>query len=880
MKDDIGEITPKIRLDYCEVLMDLSEERYYKPVYDWHADRGLIYGCDNLGRGKDPAAYIDYFRAMSWFTAPGNDAPARGSSFLETKVSSSITHLYQRPRTWLEAFHSMGWGSSGAWLTRQIDHHFVAGGNLVCMHGLYYSTHGGWWEWAPPDFHFRMPYWAHMKQWLTYTERMSYILSQGSHVCDIAVLYPTEPEQAYPDSNPNKTFSTALNLSNSGFDYDFIDFRSLRKATVTGKSLKIADEQYKIVVLADMKAIHYSSLQKILEFYRSGGIVLATGELPKASSRKGENDPEVEQILQEIFGISGNDKGSSRNTNQKGGIGWDIPGALENYIPDLITPDFLPETREGKVLHRRIGEKDVYMVTDVDKDTKCFFSAKGKVELWDANDGSVQSCPILQQTDEGTWLRMRKEKNNSYLVVFSPGEPVIEKTESHSSSLSYQIQVDGEWEVELLPTLDNKWGDYRLPASDGLIGAEARSFKYAPAVSDNPAWTLNDFDASAWEEAIYGYGLQAETKADDTGWEPVSFSWQYGVWDNPGAQGWHGLKGKTDDRFFILDKGENQQFRTYVYAPEKGLYRIETVGVSPDHIHIDGKEAKETISLSEGWHPLEVAYSASEKHSFRMQTGGTVDFRKRGFVVLYPADVPLPEKNGPYSNIVSSRWEGSGQLLFDPYAGKYDRWNFRFETVPGLEEMFLTVYGDNLRVWFDGKEIGQTNIQTLQNEDNWTKYRITLPEKKDRVGTAAFSVRPEKGYQGAGIIKEPVQLKTSTGSLKAGDWATEGSLRFYSGGMYYRMKCKLPQNEKDKKVLLDLGDVIATCEVKINDKSAGILISPPYQLDITPYLQEGENSVEILVYSTLSNHYQAIPTPYRGEPKAGLIGPVNILFFK
>jgi len=103
-----------VRLDYCEVLMDLSEERYYKPIYDWHAERGLLYGADNLSRGKDPTAYIDYFRANSWYTAPGNDAPARGSSFIETKVSSSITHLYQRPRTWLEAFHSMGCGQLGS----------------------------------------------------------------------------------------------------------------------------------------------------------------------------------------------------------------------------------------------------------------------------------------------------------------------------------------------------------------------------------------------------------------------------------------------------------------------------------------------------------------------------------------------------------------------------------------------------------------------------------------------------------------------------------------------------------------------------------------------------------------------------------------------
>jgi hypothetical protein len=86
---DIGPITPKVRLDFYDVMVSLAEERYFKPVFQWHADRGLIYGCDNNGRGLDPLAYGDYFRATSWFTAPGNDAPGRGLSFIRPLVSAT-----------------------------------------------------------------------------------------------------------------------------------------------------------------------------------------------------------------------------------------------------------------------------------------------------------------------------------------------------------------------------------------------------------------------------------------------------------------------------------------------------------------------------------------------------------------------------------------------------------------------------------------------------------------------------------------------------------------------------------------------------------------------------------------------------------------------
>ena len=336
--ENIGDITPKIRLDYAEVVTHLSEERYFKPIFDWHNERGLIYGCDNNGRGLEPLQYLDYFRMISWFTAPGNDAPAKGSSFRQTKVSSSITHLYQRPRTWLEAFHSMGWDSNGEWLTSQLEHHMIAGGNLLCLHGLYYSTHGGWWEWAPPCFHFRMPYWPHMKKWLKYAERLSFLLSQGVHVCDIAVLYPTESMQAYPDANPDVMWNVTDQLSEVGLDYDYIDFHSLQKAEIENGSLSVSGEKYKVLILPDTKALHHETLLKIFEFYQRGGIVIATGSLPKATSKSGENNADVERILNEIFKSSTKSgKGMFEEDNKK----------IPELISRLIVPDFKVSTEKG-----------------------------------------------------------------------------------------------------------------------------------------------------------------------------------------------------------------------------------------------------------------------------------------------------------------------------------------------------------------------------------------------------------------------------------------------------------------------------------------------------------------------------------------------------
>ena len=468
LADNIGDITPKIRLDYAEVLTQLSEERYFKPIFDWHADRGLIYGCDNNGRGLEPMEYVDYFRTMSWFTAPGNDAPARGSSFRQTKVSSSISHLYERQRTWLEAFHSMGWDSNGEWLTKQLDHHMVAGGNLLCLHGLYYSTHGGWWEWAPPCFHFRMPYWPHMKTWLRYAERLSFVLSQGVHVCDIAVVYPTESMHAYKDANADIMWKLTDELSLNGLDYDFIDYQSIQNAEIIDRELTVAGERYKILILADIKALHHETLLKIREFHQKGGIVLAAGSLPEATTKTGANDPEVKTILQEIF----------YSESQKNGVFEKDYKKLLSLIPTIITPDFSVNTHKGRVLHRRIADHDVYMITDVTTNSELFFRTTGKVECWLAKNGKIVPQPVLEQTTKGTKIRFRGETGTSLLLVFSPGTPVFETADTEQWTRIKVIPMIGLWDIDILPAMQNKWGDFRLPATDDYIGVEAREFTY------------------------------------------------------------------------------------------------------------------------------------------------------------------------------------------------------------------------------------------------------------------------------------------------------------------------------------------------------------------------------------------------------------------
>ncbi|NQT87018.1 hypothetical protein HQ560_09655 [bacterium] len=136
---------------------------------------------------------------------------------------------------------------------------------------------------------------------------------------------------------------------------------------------------------------------------------------------------------------------------------------------------------------------------------------------------------------------------------------------------------------------------------------------------------------------------------------------------------------------------------------------------------------------------------------------------------------------------------------------------------------------------------------------------------------------PQIGSSGGAAIPEPVVVETDgKGSIALGDWSRMGILHNYSGGVRYRTTFTLTEDEAKAKATLDLGRVIATTEVHLNGKKAGVRVAPPWRFDLADLLKPGDNRLDVLVYSTLANHYQTIPSRYRGNPEAGLFGPVSL----
>ncbi|MBI5686604.1 MAG: hypothetical protein HZC54_16165 [Verrucomicrobia bacterium] len=895
---DMGPVTPKARMDFADVRMALMEERYFQPVYRWHASRGLIFACDSGGRGLRPDEFGDYFRATRWYSAPGHDTPGGRADLIKGKVSSSIASLYRRPRVWLEGYHSLGWGATPERLMQATRENFLYGCTLLNLHGLYYTTHGSFWEWAPPCYHFRMPYWEHMGVFLKYFDRLSYLLSQGTFVCDVAVVYPVAPFEAGLDGKKatQVAFDTARALMAAGVNFEFVDADSLARAKVRAGRLEVADSSYRALIFPAMEAVRWPSLEKAGVFAKAGGLVLGVGTLPFASDRAGRDDKELDAVVAATF--------AAKNRL-----------ATPADVPAVILGAFTPDTRTDKPvrsLHRKIGPRHVYMVMDAPKNSTVEFRAKGRVELWDPWTGATRPLRALGETVTGTKVEMPLEDYEAQIVVFSPGEPLLADEskiqsrvrETCEANPKSKIELDGDWEFELKPTMDNRYGDFRLPVTEKMIGPEARIFRHAIESGNAAAWRAADFDDSRWKRVTHGYGQQfwllgpLPTEAPEADlakltrvnpqesvivagkpyrWRPYSFSWRQGLEGDPGHQGWHGLKENVTDHFLCLGKpGKALNEIKYESEPAGNRYYLWTSATVANktraHIVASARRDGEKPHASEVLTPASVFLNGTRienvEGAVSLRPGANpllirYDRAGRGYFVLKRDEAAVkPSKRTP---LAMSWFDDESVIRFDVHAGTRPAEWFRFTAPPGFRAMTLTAKG-KVEAWADGQPMHAPSGSRFEASSS-------LP----RAAIVALRVVPETGVSGAAVFPEPIRLECERGLTTLGDWSKAGALECYSGGAWYRKTVTLTSEQVRGEVTLDLGKVVASAEVRVNGQLAGIRVAPPWRVDISKQVKPGENRIEVLVFNTLANHYVTIPTRYRGDPSSGLLGPATIL---
>ena len=126
------------------------------------------------------------------------------------------------------------------------------------------------------------------------------------------------------------------------------------------------------------------------------------------------------------------------------------------------------------------------------------------------------------------------------------------------------------------------------------------------------------------------------------------------------------------------------------------------------------------------------------------------------------------------------------------------------------------------------------------------------------------------------------------------DWSKHenDSVKYYSGTARYSKSFNYRKGEGDAKVKINLGEVAVMADVFLNGQKIGNVWHEPYELDVTEYLKDGENLLEVEVVNLWVNRLigdsklppaerqtYATTNPYNSNSPlqhSGLLGPVRL----
>jgi hypothetical protein len=946
--EDLDEQTPHVRADYQRTRADLAEEAFFRPLHEWHEARGLLVGCDQQhpARAGYPLEatqqYADYLRTHRWFSAPGSD------HWGDATVHSSLAHLYDRPRTWVEAFHSTGWGGTLEETLDWLLPWLRAGANLYDPHAVYYDLPGGSWDWAPPSTCWRQPYWRHHKVFADTVARLCAALTWGDHACDIAVLFPTttaqseleldRPEQLLgSDRGTSQAQDTYLDvvgtmhwyeprpgvLDRAGWDLDVLDDDSLVRGEVRDGRLVIGGESYGAVVLPGCSQVEDDSLHALAAFAAGGGTVVVIGEGPDIpGARRCASAAELPDRLQHL------------------------PRRVEASVPTLLRVEgtnavllVLAGTATAQPEGRRWREEGIsFDPTRYAAQTTVTVSGVAEpAALWDPVSGTAREL-TTRRDGERLAVDVPFTSVPCALVVFGEHAlalPPMPELPSGGSALELT-----DWSAELLPTLDDGWGDTGLPASPG----------------PSQVWHLEHEVDGTWAPALVTFGpwaravgpaaphaLPAPGSEPDERWRDVVWSQQRGA-VGPGDP-----KGYLPEEFLALGEavaGEVVHLRVVVRS-DQGTRHLQ-VGSScsveawwngaPVRVEQPLYYARGTVSATGADDVLELRFTA--------RADGPVT-GSWSLTSARPAPAPEWLTGGPVlvregcpGGRVQLGSIGRVSLEVDGVEvarhGECDNYTHvaqprvrRYDLPPGSAVRLLLHEKDSAAVLdgavlTDSRWTGATPLALLPHDPRWVHLHERVHPLPHAVEVVVGSGRPERfrfqlppGAQGIRVpegatvtlpgpvirqgdehLFDPVPAGTwCVVELPPSETAKGGGLwhgpvvvtRTGTGSMPLGDWQQLGLQDYSGGVryrtiapceadVLDLGTVRGTAEVRVDGTPVGCRAWSPYTFDVRGLVRAG-SVLEVEVFNTLAPHQAAVSsTPWvlPGQTVSGLIGPAAL----
>lgn len=492
----------KVRGDYYAVRTELTEEALFRPLGEWHDRRGMLIGADQFNPARaglpnqSTQLYSDYFRTHRWYNAAGSDHEG------DAKVHSSMAHLYGHQRVWMESFHSSGWGGTLEdtydWLLPMLR----SGANLYNPHASYFGTQGGWFEWAPPSTDWRQPYWQHYPDFARAVARISSVMSWGSFSGQVAVLHPTAVAQAlmtldaplhhFGDCRLGPGFEEADRaqddyltlcgsnnwfesrpalLDQAGISFDVIDDASVQRSSVTDGALQVRDLHYTSVLLPSASVLEEATALRLIELLEAGGQVVVVGRPPRMAAGASGDDAVVRRLAEHPSVTYAGDPRSAVGVVRTAEYAVsDVPLLVRRSGPEavaLVTGAYPNASRYPlRTGGRRWTDYDFDAARYAETKTVTVAASVSSAEVWDPATGR-RSPAAVRVEDGASRIEVPLAGAPAMLVRWTEGDPGAPSEPVGSPEVTL-VDVSDGWTGELVPTMDNSYGDLALPAGSSV----------------------------------------------------------------------------------------------------------------------------------------------------------------------------------------------------------------------------------------------------------------------------------------------------------------------------------------------------------------------------------------------------------------------------
>ncbi len=193
---------------------------------------------------------------------------------------------------------------------------------------------------------------------------------------------------------------------------------------------------------------------------------------------------------------------------------------------------------------------------------------------------------------------------------------------------------------------------------------------------------------------------------------------------------------------------------------------------------------------------------------------------------------------------------------------------------PRIESYAFPVTGRTPELWrADDGTIHRTSRYTERNDSTYVELALSpdesvfviFPSQKESgysdLILPDFELEMEREHAVEGPwrvsfqpgLGEPFHLELST--LTDFSHSDDPQVKYFSGTAVYEKETVLDAASlgKDRRVILNLGELHDIAELSVNGQDAGVLWYPPYEADITPWLKTGPNTLTIAVTNNWAN---------------------------